>query len=288
MSMAETLNISNYPVQQPLANDQKTLLVLIHGWGLNSAVWQPFIESLPEIFLEKFTIVTIDLPGFGINADKEIQPYSLANICQYINNTITEPAVYLGWSLGGLVATEMALSYPEKVLSVVTVASSPHFLEEENQGGEDNQTVWSGINPKVLNNFHKQLQIDIKKTISGFLKIQAMGSPHIRQDIKKISELVFQHDMASKATLDQSLKLLESSDYRMQLKAITQPFFRLYGDADSLVPKAVIANINQLAPKSDFHIFQQASHAPFISHGDDFKQILSNWLLAKKTKAFNW
>lgn len=294
MSMAETLNISNFPKLSYSTDSQKIPLVLIHGWGLNSAVWQPFIDSLSndlsnnslDSFFDIFKIITIDLPGFGINVDKEIRPYSLANICQHINNTIAQPAIYLGWSLGGLVATEMTLRYPDKVLALITVASSPRFLEEKPKKEGDNQSAWPGIKSKVLDSFYQQLEIDTEKTISGFLKIQAMGSPHIRQDIKQISLLVFQHKMANKTTLDQSLTLLESSDYREQLKTIKQPFLRLYGDADSLVPKLVIDKIATLAENSEQYIFKQASHAPFISHADDFKQILSNWLTAKANSKF--
>lgn len=283
--MAEILNISSSSDLQPLENSHKITLVLFHGWGLNSAVWQPLIESLPESFTAAFNIVTIDLPGFGVNVNKEVRPYSLANICQSIAATIVQPAIYLGWSLGGLVATEMALRYPEKVLALITVASSPRFLEEKVQSEskplneEPTQVIWPGIKANVLAAFHQQLHVNIEKTINGFLKIQAMGSLHIRQDIKQISELVFQHKMASEETLDQSLTLLESSDYREILKNITQPFLRLYGNADSLVPKSVIEKVNELAPKSDVHIFKQASHAPFISHVDDFKEILIQWLL---------
>jgi pimeloyl-[acyl-carrier protein] methyl ester esterase len=52
----------------------------------------------------------------------------------------------------------------------------------------------------------------------------------------------------------------------------------LYGRLDSLVSKAVPDLVSELAPKSDVHIFKQASHAPFISHGDDFFDVLKNWL----------
>jgi len=277
--MAETLQFSTYlePKKQSIP------LVLLHGWGLNSAVWQPMIANLPTEFTDVFHVITVDLPGFGINKNKKISPYSLANICEHITNTIEQPAIYLGWSLGGLVATEMALNHPEKVLGLITVASSPRFIEQRTEQVVDekmlNQLVWPGIKPQVLNSFHKQLQIDAEKTINGFLKLQAMGSPHVRQDIKQISQLVFQHDMANKNTLDESLKLLETSDYRSRLKSINQPFLRLYGSADSLVPKSVIERIAKFAENnSEQHIFERASHAPFISHLDDFTQILTNWL----------
>lgn len=284
--MAETLNISSSSDLQPLETSEKIPLVLLHGWGLNSAVWQPLIESLPDDFTQFFNVVTLDLPGFGVNVSVDITPYSLANICQSITNTITKPAIYVGWSLGGLVATEMALRFPEKVLALITVASTPRFIEEKVQVEENIQVIWPGIKANVLAVFHQQLQVNIEKTIDGFLKIQAMGSPHIRQDIKKISQLVFQQKMASQATLDQSLTLLESSDYRHTLQNVTQPFLRLYGNADSLVPKSVIEKVNELTPKSDVYIFKQASHAPFISHADDFKEILIQWLMVNlKNKA---
>ena len=287
--MAETLQFSTY-----LEPKKRSIpIVLLHGWGLNSAVWQPFIASLSAEFTDVFHIITIDLPGFGTNVNKKISPYSLANVCQHIANTVEQPAIYLGWSLGGLVATEMALAYPEKVLGLITVASSPRFTEQRAEQGSEkvidekaaNQLLWSGIKPHVLDVFHQQLQVDAEKTISGFLKLQAMGSPHVRQDIKLISQLVFQHDMANKKTLDESLKLLETSDYRLQLIDIKQPFLRLYGSADSLVPKSIIEHVAKFTENnSDQHIFEGASHAPFISHLDDFTKILTDWLFTEFTR----
>lgn len=266
--MAETLHFSTYFDE----NKQKIPLVLLHGWGLNSAVWQPFIDNLSCDFKEVFTVITVDLPGFGTNVDVKVSPYSLANVCQQMASTFQQPAIYLGWSLGGLVATQMALTYPKQVLALINVASSPCFVEDE-------QVSWPGIKPKILEAFHQQLSVDTRKTIDGFLKIQAMGSPHIRQDIKQIARLVMQQSMPSKNTLDESLKLLETSDFRAQLKNITQPFFRLYGSADSLVPKSVANLVTPLTNNSEMYIFPRASHAPFISHLDDFSTIITKWLL---------
>jgi len=270
--MAETLHISTYGT----VTQHSTPLVLIHGWGLNSAVWQPFIDQLSDEFYAKFHVVTVDLPGFGINHNKHLQPYSLANIAKLINNTIAQPAIYLGWSLGGLIATEIALAHSDKVIGLITVASSPRFVEET---PNNTDIAWQGIKSRLLNAFHQQLQVDTKKTISGFLKVQAMGSPHLRNDIKQISQLVMQHQMPTKETLDESLRLLASSDYRHKLNEVKQPFLRLYGSSDSLVPKSVIKQISDLAKQSDQHIFAQASHAPFISHLNDFNKVLTAWLL---------
>lgn len=282
--MADTLHFSTHHFSS-YERDKATSIpiVMIHGWGVNSAIWQPMITQLSATFNASFHLVTVDLPGFGDNVDSKIVPYSLANIAKQLDKTIEQPAVYIGWSLGGLVATEMALTYPDKVLGLITVASSPCFLEKTVT--EQQYIMWPGIKAKVLKAFHQQLQVDTKKTISGFLKIQAMGSPHVRDDIKQISQLVLQQQMPSKTTLDESLTLLETSDYRKKLIEIKQPFLRLYGRCDSLVPKAVIASIAALAKQSEQHVFEQASHAPFISHLDDFNKILTRWLTTQFSRS---
>ena len=171
MSMAETLKISSQGSGIPL--------VFIHGWGLNSAVWRPSVELLKD----QFEVITVDLPGFGSNIEHSLSPYTLAEVATLVQQAVAQPAVYIGWSLGGLVASEIAMNFPERVKALVTVASSPCFVEQDN---------WFGIKPDVLALFYRQLAEDTAKTINNFLKIQAMGSPHLRHDIKLLRELVLQ------------------------------------------------------------------------------------------------
>jgi len=262
--MAQTLQITSLGQGIPL--------VLIHGWGLNSGVWQPLAKRLAD----SFKVITVDLPGYGLNIENTIDDYSLGNISDKIIEAVNEPAVYLGWSLGGLVATDIAKRYQNKALALITVASSPCFVEQK---PTKEQPTWFGIKPPLLNAFHHQLAKDTKKTIDGFLKIQAMGSPHIRQNLKEIKTLIFQYDMPNRQTLDDSLALLENVDLRSTLPLLVLPFLRLYGRLDSLIPKNVVPSVDQLAPSSESYIFPQASHAPFISHADDFFEVLQTWLM---------
>lgn len=245
-------------------------LVFLHGWGLNAGIWQPVAQRLSQ----HFHVVTVDLPGFGNSVDCTVNDYDLKKVCSLVAEVIEQPSVIIGWSMGGLIATELALSYPEKVTALVTVASSPMFVERDQ---------WHGIKANVLASFHRQLSDDVAKTIDGFLKIQAMGSPQLKHDIKQIRDLVMKQPMATRDTLDQSLNLLSDCDLRQQLVNIQQPFLRLYGKSDSLVPRRAIADIAKLAPQSQQHVFEQASHAPFISDFDSFCQTLITWLGANTT-----
>ena len=251
-------------------------IVLLHGWGVNSAVWQPMVQHLDK----NVEITTIDLPGFGLNLSETVSPYSFAKVVDLIQASITQPSIIVGWSLGGLIATDIALRYPDKVLGLVTVASSPCFLAKDKSINDTEYAfkAWPGIQPDVLKMFHQQLAQNTKKTIDGFLKIQAMGSPNVRQDIKLIRDLVMQYEVPKKKTLDESLALLETVDLRNQLNNINTPALRLYGKLDSLVPKAAIDLISSLMPESDVHVFEKASHAPFISHPEIFNEVLLNWI----------
>lgn len=257
--MAETLKITRQGKGLPL--------VLLHGWGLNSGVWEPLIESLQD----EFELISVDLPGFGQNVTHTLLDYSLNNVVSLIENSIDVPAFYLGWSLGGLVANKIALTSPDKVLGIINVATTPCFIEKEN---------WPGIKANVLSLFHQQLAEDTKKTITNFLNIQAMGSPHVRQDVKNLKSLIMQYPMPSRNTLDEALKLLEEVDLRKELSKISQPTLYLFGQLDTLVPSKVIPLIQSLAPNISIQIINKASHAPFISHRDDFVKVVKGWLLA--------
>lgn len=255
--MADKLKIASIGAGQPV--------VFIHGWGLNSGVFEPLAQALSELY----QVISIDLPGYGRNAAFSLTDYSIENVCEAVANVIDEKAIVIGWSLGGLVATKIALDFPKKCSALVTIASSPYFVEKNE---------WPGIKPDVLALFHRQLSQDTKKTIDNFLKIQAMGSPHVRQDIKVIRDLVMQYPMANKDTLDKSLNLLEQIDLRPELQKISVPFLRLYGRLDGLVPKKAIEEVSMLAPNSQHVVFEKASHAPFISDFTLFKEALSDWL----------
>ena len=96
-------------------------LVLLHGWGLNAEVWRCIDEELSS----HFTLHLVDLPGFG--RSRGFGALSLADMAEAVLQQAPDKAIWLGWSLGGLVASQIALTHPERVQALVTVASSPCF-----------------------------------------------------------------------------------------------------------------------------------------------------------------
>ncbi|KLV07412.1 pimelyl-ACP methyl ester esterase [Photobacterium aquae] len=239
-------------------------LVLIHGWGMNGAVWQ----SMLPVLAEHHKVHVVDLPGYGHS-----QPFpsqALPEIAKTVLASAPPSAAWLGWSLGGLVATEAALQAPERVSRLVTVASSPCFAASEG---------WRGIKPEVLVDFRHQLRDDFKGTVERFMALQAMGSPSARRDIKQLKDHVLSRPAPCQDALAGGLNILADEDLRGRVADVKQPWLRVYGRLDGLVPVKVAADTDLLAPLSQSHVLGKASHAPFVSHPDAFLEAVLPFLV---------
>ncbi|OEF09512.1 pimeloyl-ACP methyl ester esterase BioH [Aliivibrio logei] len=230
-------------------------LVLIHGWGMNGAVWQPIIEQLSD----HYCVHTVDLSGYGHSADLGCADFN--TMVEQVLAQAPKKAAWLGWSLGGLIATKAALIAPARVTKLITVASSPCFAAEKG---------WRGIKPAVLTQFTEQLKDDFTLTVERFMALQAMGSPNARQDVKQVKSAVFSRPRPNQAALATGLTILADTDLREVLSELSMPVCRMYGRLDGLVPVKVAHDVDELLPNSKKVIFEQASHAPFISHSDEF------------------
>lgn len=230
-------------------------LVLLHGWGLNAEVWHCISEELAS----HFTLHLVDLPGFG--RSRGFGAMSLDEMAQQVLDAAPQNAIWLGWSLGGLVASQIALSQPERVRALVTVASSPCFSAQE---------AWPGIKPDVLASFQQQLSEDFQRTVERFLALQTMGTETARQDARTLKQTVLSLPMPDVEVLNGGLEILKTVDLREPLTTLAMPHLRIYGYLDGLVPRKVVPLLDALWPDSESQVIAKAAHAPFISHPVEF------------------
>ncbi len=91
--------------------------VLLHGWGLNADIWHCIINRLAP----HFRLHLVDLPGYGRSSG--YGDMSLSEMATVVLNQAPEKALWLGWSMGGLVASQIALNQPEQVIDTVLPTS---------------------------------------------------------------------------------------------------------------------------------------------------------------------
>lgn len=242
-------------------------LVLLHGWGLNSEVWRCIINRLSP----HFCLHLVDLPGFGHSASNfgELTLDEMANMLQ---REMPDHAILLGWSLGGLIASRIALCFPSQVRALITVASSPCFSMQED---------WPGIKSQMLNRFQQQLSEDFQHTIERFLALQTLGTPYARQNTLLLKKVVLSRPTPSIVALKGGLEILKTADMRNQMRRLTVPLLRIYGYLDELVPQEVAKLLDIYWSNSASLVIPQAAHVPFISHPDVFCQQLIDFSLTQ-------
>lgn len=244
-------------------------LVLLHGWGLNSGVYDKMLHDL----VPHFRVTLVDLPGYGVNNQVLPEQYDLPSVANMVADILPEHCAILGWSFGGLVAQRLALDLPKQVTKLILVATTPKFSAQKEE-------EWHGVLPDVLDLFKSQLQGTYKKTLDRFMAMQALGSESAKSDIVIIKESVSAYPEPHTFALEAGLRILKSADLRHELAQLSIPTLRIYGRLDSIVPEKAVPHIESHHPESASLIIRKASHAPFISHQEEFLEAVKAHLLA--------
>lgn len=91
-------------------------LILLHGLGLNLHLWDDQFAA----FAERFRVIRYDLRGFGRSLPTTATPFSHAEDLKHLLDHLRiDRAHLLGLSLGGRIATDFALRYPQRVARLV-------------------------------------------------------------------------------------------------------------------------------------------------------------------------
>jgi pimeloyl-[acyl-carrier protein] methyl ester esterase len=230
-------------------------LVMLHGWGLHGGVFRQLMDQLSD----SFRITAIDLPGHGRSPWQD-QDMALDHLADSTAQLVPKPAIWLGWSLGGLVAMKLAVKHPELVKGLVLVAATPKFVQ-----GQD----WkAGMETNTYAAFSQGLADDYRATLSRFLSLQTGSGSASRELIRQLKELLFVHGDPDTEALAAGLSLLRDTDLRPELKQITAPTLLIHGGQDRLTPVAASEYLQQSLDHAALTVIEDAGHAPFMSHTD--------------------
>jgi len=226
-------------------------LVLLHGWGMNAAVWGELATELAP----HFRLHCVDLPGHG--ASHAGAPRTLDELTDRLAAALPRRAVVCGWSFGGQVALNWALRKPNQIERLVLLAATPRFA----RGAE-----WDcGIDAAVLDDFARGLAHDHRATLQRFAALQAQGDAHARVVLRRLREHLLARGAPDVAALEAGLRLLRETDLRDRLERITQRTLILHGECDTLVPLTAGEYLQRALPHAVLDVFAGAAHALFIA-----------------------
>ena len=255
-----------YPSESAESTDT---LVLLHGWGLNSSVFDALIPEL----LPHYHVMVIDLPGMG-RSPIHNGDYTLEYLTQSVQSVVKDLGHFhlLGWSLGGLVALFVANQLPSQVLSCAVVATNLSFVQRDQ---------WPGVKAHSFAHFQGLLSEDARGCLVRFLALQSKGSKEQRRLIEYLKERVFLYGLPAPKALESGLGILSNCDLRDLIGELPMPLWFGFGCHDELVPIELASALPQraaLRPTSQIVTFSQSAHLPFVTQSADFAMEWRNFL----------
>lgn len=235
---------------------QGPALVLIHGWAMHGGIFAPLLREL----VPHFEVHLVDLPGHGLSTETQ---FDLAD-CAYRLVERVPDAIWVGWSLGGLVSLQAALEFPSQVRALTMIAANPRFVL-----GDD----WTlGVSRDVFGQFATGLRGDWRRTLERFLALEAHGSERAQAELRELKSHLFERGEPSLPVLEQGLRVLDSIDLRARLPELTLPNRWIAGRRDRLVPSGAMHWAAQQARGEYLEL--PTGHAPFLGHAAEIAEAI--------------
>ena len=217
-----------------------TPLLFLHGVGGGHHAWE---HQLPYFGGLGYPSHAWDQPGYGHSPI--VEPYDLEQVCaslaRLIQELSNEPLVLIGHSMGGLVAQEAYVRYPQLIKALALCFTSPAFA-----GGNSEFTkkfIAARIDP-----------LDQGKTMADIAAklIPTMGSN------SKLAEQIMAG--VPPDTYRKAVHLLTTFDRRKELADIKVPTLLIAGSDDKTAPPAMMEKMAGKIPGAEYVLLQGCGH----------------------------
>jgi 3-oxoadipate enol-lactonase len=238
---------------------QGPALLFLHGIGGDAACWRPQLEA----FSDCYRALAWNMPGYGGSASlPEMTFPALAEALLRLLDRLDIARVHLvGHSMGGMVAQEFAATRPDRLRSLVLVATSAAFGRAD--GDWQREFLASRFGPLDQGRSMADLASEIVAGLVG----EAPDPVGVAQAIRSMAEV-------PEATYRAALRCLLTFDRRDALGRIEVPTLLLAGERDQTAPSAVVERMAARIPQARFLVLPRAGHLANLE-----QPLLFNWAL---------
>lgn len=239
--------------------DKRPTIAVIGGWGVSPQLLQPWVESL-ESFADTHIVEIPDL-----QAGKRLDT---AQRSERLLASAPDGSYWLGWSLGGAIALDLASQAASAVKGVITLATNPCFVA---------QADWPGMASDTFTSFVHSYRDAPAKTLQRFASLQAGGSREPRAQLRDVKASLLE----PQPLLAELLELL-AVDRRALLATLEVPLLSLLADSDALVSAQLPVALKAEAALVDVYQVKGASHLLFQDQPLELKAAVQQWIEAKE------
>jgi pimeloyl-ACP methyl ester carboxylesterase len=253
-------------------------LVFIHG---HSACWQHWLEQLPH-FMKTHRCITLDLPGFG-HSELPADGVSMSGYARIVDEILqrlgVDAACVVGNSMGGFVAAELAIRFPQRVERLVLVAAAglsgkyvglPTELIAHPSGAAAGRVLFG------LGGVPDGLARGLARRRNGRRLALGFVTTHPRRlHPALVVELMTGTGKpgAARAAVE-----LATYDFKDRVPDIACPTLIVWGDTDRLVPVSCAAGYEEAIPDARKVIYADTGHVPMLERPARFNADLAAFL----------
>ena len=249
-------------------------VIFIHGWPLNHEMWEYQLTELPK---HNIRCIAYDRRGFG-KSDRSWEGYDYNTLASDLNDLITQlnltDVVLVGFSMGGgEIARYIGIYGSDKISKIVFISSITPFRLKTADNLE-------GTEKAVFDETINKIKADRPAFLAEFGK--KFYGVDISNEAVSSSILAWNQHLclmsSAKATID-CVRSFSETDFRDDIKKITQPVLIIHGDADKTVPINVSGDKTAaLLPHAKYIIYKNAPHGLFITEKEKLNFDLINFI----------
>ena len=250
-------------------------LLLIHGFSASLHTWEPWVQRLGD----EYRVITLDLPGHGLTrapAGYQASIEAFRDAVQEFARTqnLTHFAL-AGSSMGGNVAWEYALAFPDEVDALILVGASG--WPEDRAGLEQDPPIFKLLRNPVLGPLLRDLdntQLARGGLEASFYDASLVDDAMVDRYVQ-MARAPGHRDILLQITLGFRERNHASAE---RLAALHVPVLILHGDTDRLVPPAHGQQFHDAIAGSRLIVFENTGHIPQEERADDSANAVREFL----------
>jgi len=253
------------------------LLVLIYGARMNMHSWDvDFLKRLSQ----SFKLLIFDLPGVSYSSYEGNMPYSVESLANVLHRLLEKlalkPAGIVGYSMGGWIAQEFAVHYPDEAPLLILMSSCI--------GGE--KMVRCSVDTREKLQALRSLVGDELNEEKMKLDFPEQIIPRIKEKMLRVYETTFLEGAPSAEIMEQIIQLVQrwyqGNDQPDKLKELTMPSLILAGKEDLIVPPENSQVLHALLKHSEVVEYPDAGHGLFYQYPLDVADQIKEFLVAHR------